>query len=859
MKKYFSYSIFILLFALICILGLTTNVKAESTIFEDVGHYAFATAGNNLAYKGDRMDHDFSLIENYPSNWDTIKANIPSDILNRVNNMSGSYLNYDGTAKLGLLSTAIIRNQPSEPTDFDALIIYPDGDYKVYNSIYNKNVEIEIKGSGWYYVSILNLTLSPQQAWGITVIYENNETLSNNYTKLINVDKSIMDTASTSVLLNSKLNIEKNINIYGMITYAGVSAWPREGYTEDRAWAILEDDSLYQLYDRGDGHFTGRTNTDFANGTYTAQRSHNIPGGELDIFEEKLTTDYFGGKKIKGLKFQKDGKDVIRINLVGFSVEVEMPDLFIETKITSEEKFKKGDNAKITTTVKNLKLHDKNVKSYHNKISSSVDEALSNVKDIKVYLNGNLSELRATYDENTRLVNIEEIETLNSNDIITLEYNATINDKIEQTVNNNLYNLNTIAKVDFSGINLNGINTEELGFLTYLQKSKESRDNLTAPRRFKLKVNHYIENTEESLADSTESLLPVGDHYVTRKKDIYGYSLVETPSNAEGEITKNTEVTYFYRLKDAKVIVKYIDQDSGEELDDEVTINGKVGKDYEATEKDFPGYRLISKPVNEKGKMKEEDTEVIYYYTRKDAAVIANYVDVNGEQIAPSEPHSGKVGDKYVTVEKNIDDYILTKVPENKEGLMSEETTIVTYVYDLKPAKVIVKYVDKDGKPLIDDEQIKGKLRDTYKTEVKGITNYELIEEPNNKEGKIDKEIVTVTYVYDLKPAKVIVKYVDKDGKPIANTEEKNGKIGDAYTTDAKVINGYELVEIPANNNGTMKEEINTVTYIYKVKEAKPPIIPQAGENESIKILIGAIALIGIFFIVKYFKMKDVK
>lgn len=63
----------------------------------------------------------------------------------------------------------------------------------------------------------------------------------------------------------------------------------------------------------------------------------------------------------------------------------------------------------------------------------------------------------------------------------------------------------------------------------------------------------------------------------------------------------------------------------------------------------------------------------------------------------------------------------------------------------------------------------------------------------------------------------VKVNYTDYFGNVI-ESELKTGNIGDSYETKEKELNGYDLIEIPQNQNGTFTEEDIIVTYRYDLK-----------------------------------------
>ncbi|MBM7679693.1 MucBP domain-containing protein, partial [Gracilibacillus alcaliphilus] len=131
-----------------------------------------------------------------------------------------------------------------------------------------------------------------------------------------------------------------------------------------------------------------------------------------------------------------------------------------------------------------------------------------------------------------------------------------------------------------------------------------------------------------------------------------------------------------------------------------------------------------------------------------------------------------------------------------------------------------------------------GNLGETYKTEPKIITGYQLIETPENATGTFTEEAQTVTYVYALiveeptQGAPIEINYVDETGKAVAEPEKLTGNLGETYKTEPKIITGYQLIETPENATGTFTEEAQTVTYVYAliVEEPKESEVPETIE-----------------------------
>ena len=304
-----------------------------------------------------------------------------------------------------------------------------------------------------------------------------------------------------------------------------------------------------------------------------------------------------------------------------------------------------------------------------------------------------------------------------------------------------------------------------------------------------------------------------GDSYNIPSKTFEGYDLVEDrlPTNSIGTMTREPiEVIYYYNYR-SKVIAKYLDKETGEELIPEEVINGHEKEPYTTERKEFEGYKLVEVPENADGEMTKEVIEVVYYYMKVAGGVIERHLDIStGEELVAEERFDGYEGEEYKTEPENISGYDLVeeKYPENSEGIMTKEEIIVNYYY-IKQVGVTIKYVDQlTGEEIIESEIISGHEGDTYTSEPKEIPGYILVEVPENKDGTMEREPIEVIYTY-VKPAKVIVNHIDIDtNKLLAEEEIIEGLAGDAYTTTRKEFEYYTLIEMPANAQGNMTVEV---------------------------------------------------
>ena len=320
-----------------------------------------------------------------------------------------------------------------------------------------------------------------------------------------------------------------------------------------------------------------------------------------------------------------------------------------------------------------------------------------------------------------------------------------------------------------------------------------------------------------------------GDAYDIPSRTFDGYDLVEDrlPSNAKGTMkVEPVEVIYYYIYR-TKVTSEYIDKNTGEKLTEDETQKGHEGDNYTTDRKTFDDYKLVEVPANADGSMTKEDITVTYYYVHTSGGVIVNHIDIKtGKQLLDETKEEGYEGDPYETHEENIPEYDLVKekYPENAVGKMTIEPTRVTYYY-IKKTEVNIKYVDKEtGEEIDEPTNIPGHQGDDYTTEPKDIPGYDLIEEPENKDGTMTADPIDVIYYYK-RPAKVIVNYYDIDTKEkLADEIEITGHQNDDYTTDQKDIKYYEIAKVPENKEGKMivtvtkdengKEIVDDTTYV---------------------------------------------
>ncbi|MBS5864607.1 MAG: MucBP domain-containing protein [Clostridium sp.] len=406
--------------------------------------------------------------------------------------------------------------------------------------------------------------------------------------------------------------------------------------------------------------------------------------------------------------------------------------------------------------------------------------------------------------------------------------------------------------------------TEINGNLTYYDVTVDNTGKIvTNTNKYgKVTVHYYIMNTDGTttttrVPDVNGTEIPdviiegkEGEEYNTTWANNVNekYELVaeKLPANATGKIEKYNEekpqeVIYYYRLKQAKVIINYIEKDTNQVLSPEEQIDGHVDDSYntnteyrkETIQKDGRTYTLVEDSGNTEGIINLEGIEVTYYYLQNTKATV-RYVarDPETHEIVKEleEPYTqeGLVGDKFVTNEKAFIGYKLVESPTNKTINMTKEEQTLIYYYEPVYTGLIENHIDdKTGRVLYTEEH-QVQVGTEYNIPSKEFEGYDLVESklPANAEGIMGEELVTVNYYY-IKKAVLEVNYIDiYTNKPLTDKKVDNTKHeGDLYTTEQKEFENYDLVEVPSNASGTIAVETDeegnitnnrtVVTYYY--------------------------------------------
>ncbi|HEL1614070.1 TPA: MucBP domain-containing protein, partial [Streptococcus suis] len=229
----------------------------------------------------------------------------------------------------------------------------------------------------------------------------------------------------------------------------------------------------------------------------------------------------------------------------------------------------------------------------------------------------------------------------------------------------------------------------------------------------------------------------------------------------------------------------------------------------------------------------------------KVATVVVRYMDEEGNDLVPPVVSSGKVGEPYTSEAKVIPGYLLKDYPSNQTGTIPEGGTLVSYIY--VPIGAWVPNIP--GQPLTPipypnhptdpskpgtDLPVLPHIPGHVPVGPDGVTPLTPVDPNDPSKGYNMPPIpsdptndVPITYVAEEpKVATVIVRYMDEEGNDLVPPVVSSGKVGEPYTSEAKVIPGYLLKDYPSNQTGTIPEGGTLVSYIYVPIGAWVPNIP---------------------------------
>ena len=227
----------------------------------------------------------------------------------------------------------------------------------------------------------------------------------------------------------------------------------------------------------------------------------------------------------------------------------------------------------------------------------------------------------------------------------------------------------------------------------------------------KVTVKYIVPGDNGKVSEDKVIKGKVGEEYHTTPPDNVDndYELIKVDGDPDGIITQEPKtISYIYKKKNGKVIVRYIDKDSDKKLYDDEVFEGKIGDRANIKPKEVPYYNLVEEPKDVEITSKEQIVTYSYkkkifnmevYKTVKDGSIDGEHrAFANGKftklDIPVKKVNNSKVKIRYSVKVKNTGEIkgsaiVAEYLPEYFE-MLSEENTDWTF----ENGKILSKEVE---------------------------------------------------------------------------------------------------------------------------------------------------------------------
>ena len=384
--------------------------------------------------------------------------------------------------------------------------------------------------------------------------------------------------------------------------------------------------------------------------------------------------------------------------------------------------------------------------------------------------------------------------------------------------------------------------SEGLGDYEYVESDGTTSGTLSSTKQeatfyYQLKMTdvtvRYVTIKDGNVIDLINPVKDTGrinDNYTAYAKDekdnnvFANYNLDSAKEQTIQLTSSGNEITFYYSLKDTKIIIHYLEKGTDKTLAPDSEFNGKVTEKFNISAIDIPKYKAVDK-TSYTGEFTVEPKEYTFYYEKLDSAgAIAHHyiIDENGnkttDKLFKDDVATGKLDDEFsFSAHTDLGDYEFVESEGTISGILTDEVQEAKFYYRLKSAKVIVHHYEEGTTiKVADDETIDGKVSKDYTTKKANVIGYVLVEIPQNATGKFTEEVTEVIYYYKKDMGKVITRYVDEDGKILLDETTTNGQVGTDYQTSPATITDYELKNVIGEEKGKYTKEDIIVTYVYE-------------------------------------------
>lgn len=337
-----------------------------------------------------------------------------------------------------------------------------------------------------------------------------------------------------------------------------------------------------------------------------------------------------------------------------------------------------------------------------------------------------------------------------------------------------------------------------------------------------VKVLHLEEGTEKELK-SSEFTKKYGEDYRTMDAEasLPNYELAsQYPENAQGTVKQELEVVkYYYRLRKANYVVKYLEKGTETPLAPEINKVVNYGEEYEATDSsEIPAnYQRVETVGDEvKGVISKYNYQIIFYYEKKNSSIDS---EIKKESTSETITELNQVVPYTITYHAEITDYIgnavvtiIDELPyaiDEKNSNLSggeydSEKNTITWVEEVE----INSYVNPEINITKKIELVYSDLDATKRVvtnDAKANITLDNGESNNATETSVDMEIEGV----------INIQYIDIETGEVLGEEKTTALVGEVLEAEEKEFDDYTLTVIPEEEEFVYTVEEHDVKFYY--------------------------------------------
>lgn len=232
----------------------------------------------------------------------------------------------------------------------------------------------------------------------------------------------------------------------------------------------------------------------------------------------------------------------------------------------------------------------------------------------------------------------------------------------------------------------------------------------------------------------------------------------------------------------------------------------------------------------------EEDGSVKYIFNKATGKLIVKYQDTEGNELAPDETTSGKVGEGYQHDGKDIDGYTFVKAEGHQEGTFTREDQTITYVYEKVDTPTTPENPATPSEPetpTTETQEIPPK-NNGHEDEEKTPDNPTPDNGTNTPDNGGNTDTTTTT------PNKQ-----ENNGNTtvVTNPPHNAGNVSTVSNPSHTVSTPATNMNYAANTNSTAQPAVETASTLTLTNPAQSSMLPQTGDAGTQTSLMGGMLL----------------